>query len=40
MGMAAGVLVGMKLKSNERSVRRVINRTARSMEDAFDTLTR
>lgn len=44
MGMAAGLAVGayagMQMKTNERKIRRAINRTARNMENAFDSMSR
>ena len=40
VGMAAGIFVGMKMKCNERTIRRMINRTARNVENAFDCMTR
>ena len=39
LGMAAGAWVGMRMKRNERKIRRVVNRAARNVENAFDTLT-
>lgn len=38
MGVAAGTCLGMRMKSQERMIRRGIHRTARRMEQAFDTM--
>ena len=40
MGAAAGICLGMQMKARERAIRRGIHRTARRMEDAFDTMIR
>ena len=40
VGMAAGTCLGIRLKAKERKIRRVINRTARNMETAFDHMSR
>ena len=38
MGVAAGTCLGMRMKSQERMIRRGIHHTARRMEQAFDTM--
>ncbi len=40
MGAAAGICLGMQMKARDRAIRRGIHRTARRMEDAFDTMIR
>ena len=37
--MAAGVAVGMRLKSQEKEVRRSLRRAARTLEKAMDDLS-
>lgn len=39
LGIAAGTWMGMQMKSNEKRLRRAVNRAARNVENAFDTLT-
>ena len=39
LGVVAGACLGMSAKSHERKIRRVINRTARNVENAFDNMT-
>ena len=40
LGMAAGTCLGIRLKAREKQIRRGINRAARGVENAFDTMTR
>ena len=40
VGMAAGTVVGIRMKANERKLRRTINRTARNVENIFDSMGR
>ena len=40
VGVAVGNCVGIRAKTNERKIRRVINRTARNVEHAFDSMSR
>ena len=40
VGMAAGTCLGIRMKTREKQIRRGINRAARSVENAFDTMTR
>lgn len=40
VGMAAGTMVGIRMKANERKLRRTINRTARNVENVFDRMSR
>ena len=40
MGMAAGTCIGIRAKSNERKIRRFVNRTVRDMENAFESMSR
>lgn len=40
VGVAAGACLGIQMKAKERTIRRNIHRTARCMEQAFDTMTR
>lgn len=40
VGMAAGTVVGIRMKANERKFRRTINRTARNVENIFDSMGR
>ena len=40
VGMAAGTCLGIRMKTRETQIRRGINRAARSVENAFDTMTR
>lgn len=43
-GMAAGITVGtclgIRMKAKEKKIRRVINRTARNIENTFDNMSR
>lgn len=39
-GVAVGAYVGMRMKANERKIRRTLNRTARNVETAFDHMSR
>ena len=36
----AGTCLGIRMKTREKQIRRGINRAARSVENAFDTMTR
>lgn len=40
VGVAAGTFLGIRMKTNERKIRRAITRTARNMEHAFDSMAR
>lgn len=40
VGMAAGTVVGIRMKANERKLRRTVNRATRSMENIIDELGR
>ena len=40
VGLAAGTCLGIRLKAKERKIRRMINRTARNVENAFDSMSR
>lgn len=39
-GVAVGTFLGMRMKANERKIRRTLNRTARNVESAFDHMSR
>lgn len=40
LGMAAGTAIGIRVKANERKLRRTINHATRSMENIIDELGR
>ena len=40
VGLAAGTCLGIRLKAKERKISRMINRTARNVENAFDSMSR
>ncbi|MDY3015057.1 MAG: hypothetical protein SOR61_07750 [Evtepia sp.] len=40
VGVAAGTCLGIRMKAREKKIRRMINRTARHMENAFDQMSR
>lgn len=40
LGMAAGTAIGIRMKANERKLRRTINHAARNMENIIDELGR
>ena len=40
LGMAAGTAIGVRVKANERKLRRTVNRATRSMENIIDELGR
>ena len=38
LGLAAGALMGIKLKSNERQVKRTMKKAKNNMENLFDSI--
>lgn len=39
LGLTVGICVGTRVKINERKIRRAIHRTARNVENAFDSMS-
>lgn len=40
VGIAAGTCLGIRMKAKEKKIRRVLSRTARNVENAFDNISR